>query len=166
LQNSSLASIYLEEFGMRKALLILAVFGLVGMLWAADPHVGTWKLNVGKSKITGPTPKSVIVKFADQENGIKIISDEMSAEGKATHVEFAGKFDGKDYTITGDPDVDKIVLKKIDANGWDEVLKKAGKEIARGQNVVSKDGKTMTRTLKFKNEQGQEVTIITIYDKQ
>ena len=51
----------------------------------------------------------------------------MRAEGKATHVEFAGKFDGKDYTITGDPDVDKIVLKKIDANGWDEVLKKSWK---------------------------------------
>ena len=36
---------------MRKAMLLLAVFGLMGTLWAADPSLGTWKLNLAKSKI-------------------------------------------------------------------------------------------------------------------
>ena len=34
---------------MRKAMILLAVFGLVGLLWGADPLVGTWKLNIAKS---------------------------------------------------------------------------------------------------------------------
>jgi hypothetical protein len=33
-------------FHMRKAMLLLAVLGFVGLLWAADPFVGTWKLNI------------------------------------------------------------------------------------------------------------------------
>ena len=35
---------------MRKFILLLAVFGLAGSLWAADPIIGTWKLNIEKSK--------------------------------------------------------------------------------------------------------------------
>ena len=36
---------------MRKALLLLAVLGLMSSLWAADPIIGTWKLNIAKSKL-------------------------------------------------------------------------------------------------------------------
>ena len=34
---------------MRMALLFFAVLGLAGSLWAADPIIGTWKLNVEES---------------------------------------------------------------------------------------------------------------------
>jgi len=37
---------------MKKVMLLVAVFGLVGSLWAADPLIGTWKLNVAKSKFS------------------------------------------------------------------------------------------------------------------
>ena len=42
---------------MRKAMLLLAVFGLVGSLWAADPIIGTRRLNLAKSKFVQGAPK-------------------------------------------------------------------------------------------------------------
>lgn len=44
---------------MRKAMLLLAVLVLVGSLWAADPMLGTWELNIAQSTFTQaqPAPK-------------------------------------------------------------------------------------------------------------
>jgi|WetSurSiteA1Bulk_404760.scaffolds.fasta_scaffold14695_5 hypothetical protein len=155
---------------MRKAMLLLAVFGLVGMLWAADPFVGTWKLNVAKSRFDPPSSalKSDLVKIAAQINGLKYTFDRVDLEGKAIHIEYAAKFDGKDYpvTITGDRSVNTTSLRRIDANTIKSVNKINGKETERNRVVIAKDGKSSTVTTKVKNEKGQEFTTITIYEKQ
>ena len=152
---------------MRKAMLMLAVFGLAGMLWAADPHVGTWKLNVAMSKInSSPPPKSEIATFTAQENGLKLVVDIVESDGKAVNVTYAAKFDGKDYSVSGITDADTIVIKRVDANTFSELFKKAGKEVGSASLVVSKDGKTLTRISKEKNAKGQEVTNTAVYDKQ
>jgi hypothetical protein len=143
------------------------VLALAVIAMAADPHVGTWKLNVAKSKINSGQPdKSGTVQCEAQDNGVKMVGDSVDAEGKAAHSEFAAKYDGKDYPFTGDSDIDTISLKRIDANTWAEVLKKSGKEVLSGRNAVSKDGKTMTRTFKGKNDKGQEFNNTAVYDKQ
>jgi len=56
---------------MRKTMLFLAVLGLAGSLWAADPFVGTWKLNLAKSKASNPNlmHKSETIRIVAQENG-------------------------------------------------------------------------------------------------
>jgi hypothetical protein len=143
------------------------VLALAAIAVAADPHVGTWKLNPVKSKINSGLPdKSGMVTITAQDNGIGLVGDSVDAEGKAAHSEFAAKYDGKDYPFTGDSDVDTISLKRIDPNTWGEVLRKAGKDVLRGQNAISKDGKTMTRTFKVRNDKGQEFTNTAVYDKQ
>ena len=157
---------------MRKHILVLMiamvfVMALATVALAADPNVGTWKLNVAKSRLPNPPGmKSSIVTVTAQDNGIKVVADGVNAEGKATHTEYAAKYDGKDYPFTGGSGADTIMLTKIDANTFDEVLKKGGKELSSGRNVVSKDGKTMTLTMKAKNPQGQDVNITAVYDKQ
>ena len=159
---------------MRKCSLIISatlifsfVLALAVIAFAADPHVGTWKLNLAKSKYSpGPAPRSAIVKVEDQDNGAKLTMDTVDAEGKSSHTEFTAKFDGKDYPLMGNPDVDTGSFKKPDANTWDEVLKKAGKEVIKSQNAISKDGMTMTRTVKGKNAKGQEINTTIVYDKQ
>jgi hypothetical protein len=134
---------------------------------AADPQVGIWKLNVVKSKYTlTSAPKSGIVKVEAQENGYKYTFDGMDAEGKALHEEFAPIFDGKEYPVKGDPSVDTVSSKRIDANTINHLLKKAGKLVEDAQVVISKDGKTSTVTEKQKNSKGQEFTTIEVYDKQ
>jgi hypothetical protein len=94
------------------------------------------------------------------------VSDSVNAEGQATHVEFTAKYDGKDYPYTGSQAIDTIAFRKIDANTFEIVYKKAGKELGRGREVFSKDGKTLTRTIKGKNAQGQDINFIGVYDKQ
>ena len=134
---------------------------------AADPNVGTWKLNVAKSKFNpGPGPKSGMVTITAQDNGIKSVSDGVNAEGKATHNEFAAKYDGKDYPVTGSTTYDTMALTKVDANTTTLVPKKGGKEIGIGRAVVSKDGKTRTITAKGKDANGQDTSFTAVYEKQ
>jgi hypothetical protein len=153
---------------MRRQILVgmAAILVLATAAMAADPHVGTWRLNVAKSKFNpGPLHKSDTITFVAQDNGVKILDDLVKADGKAYHLEFAVKYDGKDFPVTGDPDIDAMAFRKIDANTFEVVFKKAGKEVSRNQEVFSRDGKTLTFTEKGKNAKGQFHNI-SIYEKQ
>ena len=78
---------------MRKALFLFVVFGLAGSLWAADPFIGTWKLNVAKSKAPDPSllPKSEVFKNVAQGNLIKTTFDGVDSQGKSFHSEGVGE---------------------------------------------------------------------------
>jgi len=148
---------------------IILTLALATLVLAADPFVGTWKLNVAKSKYSpGPPPKSSIVKIEAPKNGFKSVSDGVNAEGKPMHSEVAAKYDGKDYpvTATGMPSDLTIAMKKIDAYTHEVTAKQGGKVLITGREMVSKDGKTLTRITKGKNLQGQEVNTSAVYDKQ
>jgi len=134
---------------------------------AADPFVGTWKMNVAKSKVNPPPiAKSVTMKVMPKSDGFTWITDLVPNDGQALHMEWSGKFDGKDYPATGDPNADTYALKKIDPNTIVEVDKKAGKEVGNWRLVISKDGKTQTQTGKYKDEKGQEFTVTAVLEKQ
>jgi hypothetical protein len=149
---------------MRKAMFLLAILGLVSTALAADPHVGTWKMNAAKSK---SQYKSDTVRFEPLDNGVKVVGDAITTEGKVLHEEVTAKYDGKDYPYPGSPYADTMSFKRIDANTFDQVMKKNGKVVATAREVFSKDGKTLTRTLKAKDEKGQESIIaIVVYEKQ
>jgi len=148
-------------------MLLLAVFAFVGALWAADPFVGTWKLNVAKSKAANPSlmPKSEVQKSEGLDNSLKTVFDGVDIDGKPYYMTWSAKYDGKDFPNTGDPDADTIALREIDATTFEFVLKKAGKEVMVGRDTVSKDGKTRTMTVKGINPtQGFGGTFV--YDKQ
>ena len=53
--------------------------------------------------------------------------DGTDAEGKPTHNEWTGKFDGKDYPLTGDPSADTRSYKVVNDNTTDLTNKKDGK---------------------------------------
>ena len=140
---------------MKKVMVVLAVLGLTGSLWAADPHFGTWKMNAAKSKFgSAPPLKSDTTKFEELENGIKLTSDYITADGKAHHDECIVKYDGKDYPCPEST----ISFIKIDAYTFDQVMKEDGKVVGTAREVFSKDGKTITRTVKWKDEKGQDLT--------
>ena len=61
---------------------------------AADNQVGTWKLNVAKSKYSpGPAPKEGTLRVESEPNGLKITIHSTDAEGKPVHMEFSPKYD-------------------------------------------------------------------------
>jgi hypothetical protein len=134
---------------------------------AADNWLGTWKLNVEKSKYSpGPAPKSLTLKYEASQGVIKLTSDGVNAEGKATHGTYSSKFDGKETPWEGNPDADMAAPKKIDDNSFANVWKKGGKVTFTVKAVVSKDGKTFTVSQTGKNAKGEAVNITAVYEKQ
>jgi hypothetical protein len=132
-----------------------------------DNNVGTWKLNLAKSKYSpGPAPTSQTLKLEAAEDGVKYTADGIGPDGKPTHAEFTAKYDGKDYPFKGNPDADSISYKRIDANTVEAVTKKNGKTTVTAKVVISKDGKTRTLTMTGKDAKGQDVKNTVVYDKQ
>lgn len=152
-----------ERFAMAWALTL----ALGSLAFAAENWVGSWKLNAAKSKYSpGPAPKSLTLKFERSQGGIKLSSDGIDAQGKATHGEYVSKFDGQDVPWTGNPDADTAGAKRIDDNSYENVWKKGGKATVTARAAVSADGKTLTVTQTGKDAQGRSVNITSVYDKQ
>jgi hypothetical protein len=134
---------------------------------SSDARIGTWKLNVAKSKYSpGPAPKSLTVKVEASGQGEKVTTEGVNAAGTATMTQYTANFDGKDYPITGSQNVDTVSLKRIDARTTERTDKKGDKVVLTRTRVVSQDGKTMTVTEKGTNAQGQAVDNVVVFEKQ
>ena len=115
--------------------------------FAADAQMGTWRLNEAKSKFAPGRPKNTMVVYKDAMGGkVKITADGVDANGNPTHSEWTGKFDGREYPVTGDPDTDMRSYRKVDDRTLDFTAKKGGKVTVTGRVVVAADGKSRTVT--------------------
>src|SRR5205085_9753415 len=133
--------------------LILCLAAGAFCLAADDPMMGTWKLNEAKSKIAPGAPKNNTVVYAAAGDQIKVTVDGTDAQGKAAHSEWTGKFDGKDYPVTGDPTANMRSY-KMDGKDLELTNKKDGKVTMTGKVVVSADGKTRTVTINGTDDKG------------
>src|SRR3954452_10360106 len=102
----------------KHSLAVFAILMLSAAAQAADNYLGTWTLNVAKSKYDpGPAPKSQTTKLeAVADGAIREIGDRVNADGSKTQWQWTAKLDGRDYPVQGDPDRDMVALKKIDDN--------------------------------------------------
>jgi hypothetical protein len=133
---------------------------------ADDPQIGTWKLNEAKSKLTRDAGKNTTVVYEAAGDQVKVVIDGTDKDGKPTHNEWTGKFDGKDYAVTGDPKSDMRTYKKIDDHTLAFTVKKDGKTTATGRIVVAADGKSRMVTSKGADEEGKKSKDKAAYDKQ
>jgi hypothetical protein len=133
---------------------------------AGNPTLGTWKLNEAKSKLIPGMSKNVTVVYTAAGDNIKGTIDGVDGQGKPAHNEWTGKFDGKDYPVTGDPASDSRAIKQIDDHNYDLTAKKGGKVTLTGKAVISADGKSRVVTLSGTNAAGTKVESIAVYDKQ
>jgi hypothetical protein len=147
------------------ALTISLVFVSVALGFQTNPQLGNWKLNEAKSKFAGKARNQTVVIEATGDQ-IKVTVDGVDESGAAAHNEWTGKFDGKDYPITGDSAADARFYRMIDKNTWEIANKKGGKTILTGRVVISADGKTRTVTTHGTDSQGKKVSNVAVYDKQ
>ena len=135
----------------------------------SEPRVGTWELNLAKSTFSpGPPPKKQTLTFQAAGPQWIALLQGTEASGKPINPDMnnlAINFDGKDHP-TANADYDTTAWKRIDANTYQAIRKKAGKIVLTSTNVVSKDGKTMTITTKGVNAVGQSIHNVRVYDKQ
>jgi len=134
---------------------------------AANPLMGTWKLNEGKSKFAPGATKNTTVTYTPAKGDmIKCTVDGVDKDGKPIHWTWVGKFDGKPYQIKGSPSFDTLTYKPVKDRTNKTTARKAGKVVMTGTITVAKDGKSRVVTLTGTDANGQKFTNTTYYDKQ
>ena len=115
------------------SLMLLATVLVAGIAFAADPVVGSWKLNAAKSKFSAGHELKAATRVYAEADGVFTLEQKLTGA------------DGKDTKQT-DPKspADSTHAKKVDANTWDFDLMKDGKAVGHVHRVVSADGKTLT----------------------
>ena len=151
-----------------RAIVLALVLGFAGLAlgFAADAFMGTWKLNESKSKLSPGMPKNNTVVYEAAGDNVKITVDGTDKDGKPAHNEWTGKFDGKDYPVTGDPTADMRSYKMVNDHTLALTNKKDGKPTLTGRIVVSKDGKSRTVSVNGKDADGKKVSSTAVFDKQ
>jgi hypothetical protein len=154
---------------MTMTLLALAIAVAIPQIGLAqsDPWVGTWQLNLAKSKYSpGPPPKSstVTVEAMGQNHKLTVVTTD--AEGKQTSVENTRIYDGMSHPVTGNPGYDAGSFTRVDAFTIIISYTKAGKLVRTATNVLSLDGKAITATNAGTDANGRPINIIAIYDKK
>jgi hypothetical protein len=153
---------------LRVVLAIAAAGGLaVAAAGTPDPVVGTWQLNVAKSKfISGPALKSQTRTYSQTGDNITAVIKSVSADGTEMTTQSTYKLDGKDYPVTGASNWDTLSAKQVDSNTTEFTLKKGGKTVGTSSRTVSKDGKTLTTRQNMTNAKGEKSQSELVLDKK
>lgn len=149
----------------------VGVFAVVACATAqaqSDPLVGTWKLNVAKSKFDpGPGPKSLTRTVVAEGKSVKYTFEGIGADGKPVSYGFSITFDGKDNPTNGSlQGVDTISAKRTDAHHFVATLKSGGKEIEIARVSVSADGQVTTVESTGTTMAGAKAHNVQVFDKQ
>ena len=134
---------------------------------AADPVLGTWHLNVAKSRYDpGPPSKSITRTYRLEKGEIRAIVVTVYKNGNSDTVYYPADYDGKEHPVSGAPDRDGIVMKRINEYTAESLLTHAGKTIGTSRRTVSADGLTMTITFRGVAVNGDEVNNTAYYEKE
>ena len=94
----------MRPYSVRTCLALVVGLALVGASAASaqpDLMVGTWKVNLAKSKYSpGPAPKSQTLVISGTDQSRKLVVDAVLASGAAQHWEVSGAT-GADLKVTG-----------------------------------------------------------------
>ena len=154
---------------MKRAILVAALLVTLPQFALAQNQqlVGTWKVDVAKSKYEpGAAPKNETLRFDPVGDGFKVSLDGVNQQGPY-HSEATGKFDGVDVPVVATPARQAkftYSFSRIDDRTWEILIKVNGERRLLVRNVVSEDGKTM-RGVSTVTHQGQ-VNQDVIYEKQ
>jgi len=151
------------------ALLGLVLFSAGLALAQSDPFVGSWELNVAKSKFgPGAERRSETRIVESSPTGMKVSVDRTNADGSSQQYNYTTNFDDKPHPITGMAPygADSIAVTLGTSNTLSFKLTKGGKAVGSGTSVVSADGKTLTLTSKGMDANGKPISSVTVYDKR
>ena len=159
---------------MRSRLLtvvFVSIFGLTLSVAHAtspdDPVLGTWKLNVEKSKfVPGPGWQSQIRVYQLTPAGVLVTWTGLDAKGDTMQVRYTYKYDGRDYPMTGSRSYDTLNAVRVDARTVKSEEKRSGKTVGIAVRTVSPDGKVLTITDQGTNRKGQAFSQVLIFDRQ
>jgi hypothetical protein len=133
----------------------------------SDPLIGTWKLNLTKSKYDpGPPPQSSTMHYEPAGQGFRDTVTGVDAQGRPTTSVFMMIYDGRFYPTTGVIGYDASAFTYVDDYTVTYIRTLAGKVVATGTRILSRDGKTLTFTGTGTTANGQQYNNVVVYDKQ
>ena len=132
-----------------------------------EPWFGTWKLNLAKSTADRDARyKRATSKIEPWKDGIKVTYDLVGTRGGTTHMEWIGKFDGKDYPVHGVDYVLTHAYTRVDDRSYQITIKIDGAVSATAEVEISPDGHTLTTLTTGKDGQGNTVHTTAVYDRK
>ena len=140
-------------------------FTAAAACFAANPHMGTWKLNEAKSKMPAGMGKNTMVTYTEQKDKIQVTVDGVDKGGKPTHSVWVGKFDGKAYPVKGNLPYNSVAYKVVNDRTNDITAMKDGKTMWSGRITVAADGKSRTVTVNGTDAKGKKFSGKAVYDK-
>jgi hypothetical protein len=151
-------------------LLGLAIAGLHHQAGFAqsDPFLGTWQLNLSKSKFSpGPPQRSATANIQADGQNLKATFTGTGANGNPFNVVIAYVFDGMPHSPTDpSPTFDATAYTRVDAYTLIRSVTKAAKLVGIQSIMVSSDGKTLRYTGIGTDANGRPINNIAVYDKQ
>lgn len=126
-----------------------------------------WQLNLGKSVYSpGPAPyKRATIKVERVDDKVWFSYDFVHLRGGVQHLEWTGRFDGKDYMVQGIDEYMTYAYQQLESRTYEIVAKADGQVAAVATVTISPDGQTLTTVTRRKDARGQDIKTTTIHDK-
>jgi hypothetical protein len=123
------------------------------------PWFGTWQLvqPPPTGRFESPVYKKVTLRIEPWEEGLRVVYDMVRTRGGITHVEWQGRFDGRDYPVQGMDYFLTNAYRPLDDRSYEIIIKVDGRVAANAIAVVSADGRTLTVTTIEKDASGKTV---------
>ena len=132
-----------------------------------NPMIGTWKLNLDKSRLSpGTAPRSATLNYQQDGQNFRNTGQTIDAQGNSTTIVYMHVYDGQPHPTTGVSDYDASAYTRVDANTLIFSRFKAGRLIATGTIVVSPDAKTETVTTTGTGTTLAAATGVSVWDRQ
>jgi hypothetical protein len=159
---------------MRGRFLMLLVAGLSGLAASAsraqsvdDPVLGTWRLNVERSRFTpGPGWRSQVRTYRATPDGVSVSWSGVDAGGAAMQVSYTYAYDGRDYPMVGSANYDTLNAVRVDARTVRSEEKRGGVIVGIAVRSVSPDGRVLTITDAGTNRRGLAFSQTLVFDRQ
>jgi hypothetical protein len=147
------------------AVAVALSFTAAAACFAANPQMGTWKLNEAKSKLVPGMGKNTTVTYAEQKDKIEVTVEGVDKDGKPTHSVWVGKWDGKAYPAKGNLSWNSAAYKVVNDRTNDITTMKDGKIVWTGRITVAAYGKSRTVTINGTDANGKKFKGTAVYDK-
>ena len=152
---------------------IVPLLLIQGSLWQApaadadDPILGTWKLNLSKSKyIPGPAPRSQTRTYRQKQGEIFVTIQTVDAHGqRQPAIEFQERYDGKESPVKGSALGDTLALKRINNYLAEATVLHSGMVVAVTRRIITDNGKTLMLIYQETSSE-HPVDNVIVYDRQ
>jgi len=152
---------------MRYTKLMLVLLGFATALCAADPFVGTWKMNAAKTKYkvgTAPKEQTVTITEAGSDLNVKIAGT--LADGTKISMNYTVPAAGGTGKILEASSYDGVSSKRLGPAEREVSYMKGGKSVYTTHSKIAADGNSLSVAAKGVGPTGKDVDASVAYDKQ